>query len=412
MRTRVAPLVVLLAVASLIVCAPASANLTTPAQAVAWLNAQREANGIPGGITDDPEWNVACEHHVTWLKDNTSRASAEEQHQEVPGTPGYTVDGEWAGLHSVLDASLLEAGSIAADEQNQNSDYPWGAVDTWEWAPMHLMDLLNPSLAGTGFYPGCMVTDGGEPRPSPATPELLTYPGKGTTFIYPAEEAFEIPFTPGQFVGIPQPKPTGPYLFVLGWGTGPGSIESASLTGPQGPIPISTVDDDTSGPLGSVGEYLADGGVLIPRSPLTAYTNYTASATFVPNGIGRALSITWSFSTGPRTNRIRVMHITEHNARSHKTITAFFVQSAAPYVAFTLTGPHKRVVHPKLIVEAHATPGSFGAPETQYRALVSGLSPGAWLACMSSGGKPSTFAPVNRCETMTIAATSATGRRK
>ncbi|HYB24625.1 MAG TPA: hypothetical protein VED41_12555, partial [Solirubrobacteraceae bacterium] len=137
-----------------------AAAATASAEAVAWLNAQRVANGLPSGIVDEPSWDVACEHHVNWLHLNPDRATAEEQHDEVPGTPGYTTDGAWAGEHSVLDATFSALTSVGAEREPDYSAYPWGALDGWEWAPLHLMQLLNPALDVTGFYPGCMVTLG------------------------------------------------------------------------------------------------------------------------------------------------------------------------------------------------------------------------------------------------------------
>jgi hypothetical protein len=402
--TAFAPIALVLAAASLIVCAPASANLTTPAQAVAWLNAQREANGIPGGITDNPEWDLACAHHVNWLKLNPS-VSGIAEHTEIPGTPGYTPDGQWAGANSVLGGSFFGSSSATASLEFYNSEYPWGADNGWEWAPIHLMDLLNPSLAVSGFSPGCMVTGGTPQRPEP-NPQLLTYPGASTDFIYPAEQAFEAPYTPGQFVGIPQPETTGPYLFVFGWGTGPGQIISASLLGPTGPVTIATVDDHTTGALGELGTYLAPGGALIPRKPLLPRTHYTATATFVPDATGQPLSVTWSFSTGPFTNYIMISH---YPAGSGTVL--FDVTSKAPHAALTLTGPRGLQAHPRLILVATSNAASIGGPDVEYNARAK-LTAGTWDACVTSGGSSTDYAAVHRCETVTIAGTSAKGKRK
>lgn len=392
--TTLASIALTLAVASLVVCVPASANLTTSAQAVAWLNAQREANGIPGGITDDPEWNVACQHHVTWLKDNASRASAEEQHQEVSGTPGYTTDGEWAGLHSVLDETFWPVGSSGADTSPENLAYPWGALNGWEWAPLHLMGLLKPELATTGFYPGCMVTYGGT-RPGPATPQLLTYPGPNTSFIYPIERAFEIPFTPGEFVGIRKrglapPPTTGPYLLVFASGDAPGRITAAWLRGPSGSVPVATVDDETTGPLGDLGAYLPPGGIVIPLKPLKPLSGYTASVTFEPQGPSAvALTDTWHFSTGLLPNRLETARVYIEPKRRHRAIARILPSSTAPNLIVKFTGPHGKVVY------AHPDPHS-----NELIAILT--TTGLWEACTASGGPPTQYASVRYCETLKV----------
>lgn len=145
------------------------------------------------------------------------------------------------------------------------------------------MQLLAPELSVSGFSPGCMITSGGYERTPPAEPELLTYPGNGTSFIYPTEQANEWPFTPAPFIGLRQGATTGPYLFVLGWGTSSGRLTSASLTGPSGAVEVRTVDDSTTGPLGDLGSYMPPGGMVIPVKALSPGKRYTATATFAPS---------------------------------------------------------------------------------------------------------------------------------
>jgi hypothetical protein len=252
--------------------AEAQPTAVTSAQAIAWLNAQRVANGIPGGITDNPAWDQACAAHNNWVMLNPNAANP---HIETPGTPGYTTDGAFAGATAVL----------GGEDWSASSQYPWGVEDPWEMAPIHLMQLLGPALSVTGYAPGppgCMITWAGYQRPAPPTPQLLTYPGNGTNFIYPSEVAGEWPFTPNDFVGLAENATTGPYLYVLGYGTGPGTLSAASLTGPVGPVPVATVDDATTGALGDLGAYLPPGGIIIPTTPLQPGATYTASVTFTP----------------------------------------------------------------------------------------------------------------------------------
>lgn len=257
--------------AALLAAPAASAHGISSPQAIAWLNAQRGANGIPAGIAEEPVWDEDCRLHMEWWGKNPNAANP---HIETPGTPGYTTGGAFAGANSVLAEGI---------DWQPGTRFPWGARNPWEEAPIHLMQLLGPELSVTGYAPVCMVTWAGYKRTPPSEPELVTYPGNGTSFIYPSEHAIEWPFTPAAFVGLPEGGATGPYLYVLGWGTGRGRLTAASLSGPKGPVAIVTVDDSTTGSKGELGSYLPPGGIIIPKHPLSPGTTYTASATFQPN---------------------------------------------------------------------------------------------------------------------------------
>jgi hypothetical protein len=198
---------------------------------------------------------------------------AANPHVETPGTPGYSTLGAFAGANAVL---------AQGTDWTRSNEFPWGASDPWESAPIHLMQLLGPEPSVSGFAPTCMITIGGYERSPPSEPEMLSYPGNGTSFVQPSERAEEWPFTPARFVWLPQGGTTGPYLFVLGWDTGAGRITSATLTGPTGPVQVRTVDDFTTSTLGDLGAYLPPGGMLIPVQPLKRDASYTATVTFAP----------------------------------------------------------------------------------------------------------------------------------
>jgi hypothetical protein len=282
------PLVTVAAVLALAAAPAAHAQATdsaSSAQAITWLNAQRAANGIPAGITDNPAWDQGCADHIKWREQNPN---APNPHIETPETPGYTEDGAFAGAHAVL------GGTWSASTQ-----YPWGAANPWETAPGHLMQLLGADLAVTGYAPGCMITWAGYQRAGTTSPRLFTYPGNGTDFISGQELAAEWPATPGSLVGIPQGTITGPYLFVLGYGTGFGALTSASLSGPTGPLAVVTTDNIVDP------GYEPPGGTLIPIAPLTPGATYTASATFTPHtrdyfeengGPSAPQAVIWSFT--------------------------------------------------------------------------------------------------------------------
>jgi hypothetical protein len=265
------------------------------------------------------------------------------------------------------------------------------------------MQLLAPDLASTGFanHYGylCMVTRAGYRRPAPSRPRLLTYPGNRTSFISPSEEAVEQPFTPGAFFGIPQGAITGPYLYVFGYGTGRGAISAASLNGPSGRVPIRTVDDTTKGKLGNLGSLLAPGGVIIPREPLSPLSSYTARVVFSPRAVDHAdpaakgatassLSLTWTFATGPLSNRLVL------RAFPGLSAVPFSVFSDAPNPALVLFGP--QTITPTL---ARGDPQRFpGNWEVDLQ-----LAPGVWHACVSSGGSGTSYQFERTCITLTRA---------
>jgi hypothetical protein len=242
----------------------AQVGWATPADMVAELNAKREANGIPAGITLRDDWTQACKQHTEYMSLNSGQT-----HNEEPGKPGYTPEGAWAGRNSVLGGPFEEA-------------------------PFHLIQLLAPQLAEMGVYGSCLTTWPGYTRPAPPIPVIYTYPGDGTR-IYYKMRASEDP-APGQFLGLNPFDYTGPHIYVLPFGVGTGRITAASLTGPAGPVKVGWVDSSTPN-LG--GSYLSMGGIVIPAKPLRPKTTYRASVTFVSDK-GESLKHDWSFQTFKR----------------------------------------------------------------------------------------------------------------
>jgi hypothetical protein len=226
--------------------------------AVAQLNAQRQANGIPGDVAFDAAAAEGCRLHARWMELN-----GRIDHEEPPGSPGYTTAGAEAGMNSVLGGVWSDAGAGVYFS------------NPYENAPIHLMQLLAPQLSRSGIWGPCATTWPGYVRPEPAAPALLTYPGDGSSGIYTQMVAKEDPFVPGDFVGLPEGTRTGPHLYVFGWGLRRGRIVSAQLQGPSGSLEVRTVDNQTR----SIGNYLPPGGIVIPSRPLQAGP-HTAAVTF------------------------------------------------------------------------------------------------------------------------------------
>ncbi len=109
-----------------------------------------------------------------------------------------------------------------------------------------------------------------------------------------AQTASEDPFVPGDFVGLPQGTRTGPNMLVFAdgpWSSAEARIESASLTGPDGPVKVRWVDNTTE----QIGPYLPTAGVVIPVRPLAPSSVYTASVGLSAGG--HSITHTWSFTT-------------------------------------------------------------------------------------------------------------------
>ena len=71
-------------VIALLALAPATAAATSAADQIAALNAQREANGIPAGIVEVPDWSEGCRLHMAYIEANGGTLT----HEEDKSKPG------------------------------------------------------------------------------------------------------------------------------------------------------------------------------------------------------------------------------------------------------------------------------------------------------------------------------------
>jgi hypothetical protein len=266
----------------------ATVATATPASIIRALNAQRAANGIPARVLVNNTWNTRCEKHDHYMAVNYTLT-----HYEIAGRPAYTWGGSWAGKHSVLDYGSS-----------------WNNGNPYEFAPIHLAQLLQPrlkhagafELAANGIRWGCTVTTAGWTRKKPSTNRIYTYPGPGTTGVNYTYVARESPKTPNQALGIP--AKTGQQLFVFA--SGPIltpynqysiNITKASLH-PVGGSNVKVRIADALVPFMGLhlGNYLGPGaGIVIPVNPLRPETKYVASVTMKGNGM--VVRRTWSFTT-------------------------------------------------------------------------------------------------------------------
>jgi hypothetical protein len=264
----------LLAAGLIAAAATASAGADTHPGILAALNAERAANGIPARVRENPAWSAKCADHVRYMA-----ATGSLTHDENPSNPAYTQDGSWAGDNSVLSLGVT-----------------WSHGDPFASAPIHLIQLMSPELRQVGVASDaqgylCVTTWPGY-RSGWRRPTMYTYPGNGARNAPYAEKPDEFPVVPGDFVGIERGTPTGFNIIVYAEGVRDAwraHIASATLSGPDGTVPLKTIDRTTP----TVGEYLPPGsGFVIPTSPLRPGTNYRASVRFTDG-----LRHTWHFVT-------------------------------------------------------------------------------------------------------------------
>jgi Cysteine-rich secretory protein family len=271
----------------------ASVATASPASIVRQLNALRAANGIPAGITVNSTWNTRCKKHDNYMSVHNILT-----HYEVAGQRAYTTGGAWAGKHSVLDYGSS-----------------WKNGNPYQFAPIHLAQLLQPRLLRAGAYElptngttwGCTVTTAGWTRKNPSTNRIYTYPGPGATGGNYTYVARELPKPPNQVLGIP--SKTGQQLFVFA--SGPIltpynqysiDITKASLH-PAGGANVKVRIADALVPFMGLhlGNYLGPGaGIIIPVNPLRPSTKYVASVSMRGNGM--VVRRTWAFTTKKKTS--------------------------------------------------------------------------------------------------------------
>src|SRR5207249_3711584 len=109
---------------------PSGTTAHKSARELTWLNRQRVASGLPGGIVLNPRWSIDCAAHDVYERKNGFLTHVEDSRR-----PGYSIAGAWAGGRSVL----AYRGSWSPQRN------PW--LD----APFHLLDLYAPSQSAVGI---------------------------------------------------------------------------------------------------------------------------------------------------------------------------------------------------------------------------------------------------------------------
>jgi hypothetical protein len=345
----------------------------TAQQAISVLNAQRTANGLPAGITENPTWSNDCLMHDEYMSMNGGALT----HTETAGNPGYSAGGAFAGENSVLAQG---AG--------------WAEGNPYEHAPIHLDQLLAPRLDVVGSADddgfSCTTTYPGWTRPAPDALTVYTYPGPGAS-IYAGESAQEQPFTPGSLVGLGSRTHTGPNLLVFvdapgqGATDNPAKLSDAVVSGPSGTVSAITADGDTAIPRSDVAGcpsatlscFIAPGGFIVPVKPLEPGATYHVRVVVTFAGVSTPHS--WSFSTVGLTPESSLTLVGQR--------LRFRSRSAAPIVVKFSRASGAAPAAPRTIAPGHA-----------YKLS---LSPGSWLAC---GTQPAfrRYAGYQQCLTILV----------
>lgn len=248
-----------------------------------WLgivNTYRAQSGL-SPVSENPVWSAGARNHSCWMLLNGIA------HDEIPGTPGYTVDGDQAG----------NSGNVAVS--SNPSATTRGHIDLWMSGPFHAIGILRPSLQQSAYglcaNPGAsqwrsgatldVVRGNNWNAPKPASP--VVFPGNGATtsltrFIAESPDPRTFCGWGAQSVGLP--------LIVMM----PSAVSAATATlnGPNGPVPTCVLHRaNTSGVASSIlgGENAV---VVVPASPLVPGTYSVA----VGSDGGHA---NWSFHVDP-----------------------------------------------------------------------------------------------------------------
>jgi hypothetical protein len=259
---------------------PAGAAALSGPEIVQRLSRQREANGIPAGLVERPDWSADCAKHNYY-----GAQTGELRHSEDPSSPFYSEEGNWAAENSVLA-----------------SGSSWSQGNPWEEAPIHLIQLLAPPLSEMGAAENenhnCATTWPGYQRPEPTTLIAYSYPGNGVAGVVPTERASESPSVPGDEVGLPEGTATGRYLLAYLSGVEPSDAPdvtaTAALSGSGGPVDLRVVDSTDE----EIGGYMPQpSAFLIPAQPLKPQTTYQADVKWSMEG-AVLLEQRFSFTTG------------------------------------------------------------------------------------------------------------------
>ena len=285
---------------------PRYVPLVSSATAIALLNRQRAANGIPGDLITNSKLSAGCAKHVWKYKEKIGQIP----HEEIPGQPGYSKLG-------ALAASLSALSSRSGESSTES--YWWGPlVNPWSGAAFHLSTLFNPeatmawyaesvhgvakrSHKGSSWPWGPAACMGAGGSRSFSTPTFFSYPGGGARDVPYSEYTVEAPESPQEAVGLPRGFNGGPAVIL--WAEGMSArLDRATLSADSGSVvPTKLFAPQTVGDEDSGRGY----GYVVPTTDLRPSTHYTLNAVWTRNlpgnPEGESVTQVATFTTGDQT---------------------------------------------------------------------------------------------------------------
>jgi len=274
------------AVCSVMVVAPAQAANPTPpfiSAGADWLtsvNYFRAMAALPPVVEDASLSSGAYNHSCYMLFNDIA-------HDEIPGAPGYTPEGDIAG----------NSGNVAVSSATNVTNRSF--VELWMTGPFHAIGMLRPNLQRVGYG---QCENASTPRwRSGATLDILRglgpSQGIGQPILFPGD---------GMVTNLTQfiaesPNP----VQLCGWGNSGAGLPivammpenfaanpTATLTGPSGPVQTCVLSRHNTT---STAQSILSGdnaAIVMPRSALTPGVYNVAVNT-------SARSVTWSFTVDP-----------------------------------------------------------------------------------------------------------------
>lgn len=251
-----------------------------------WLgivNTYRAQSGL-GAITENSAWSAGTKNHSCWMMLNGIA------HDEIPGTPGYTTSGDESGNSSNVAVSSTPNATVRSH------------IELWMSGPFHAIGVLRPSLRQSSFG---LCTNPPNPTNTPwrsaATLDVvrgndwnaakssvpILFPGNGATtsltrFIAESPDPRSFCGWEAQKVGLP----------LIAMMPADVTVASASLNGPNGPVPTCVLHRANTNGTASALLGGDNAVVILPNAPLATGT-YSVALT--SNGG----NVNWSFKVDP-----------------------------------------------------------------------------------------------------------------
>ena len=249
-----------------------------------WLttvNYFREMAGL-GPVSEDATLSDGAYKHSCYMLQN------DIAHDEIPGRPGYTPEGDAAGNNGNVAVSSV-AGTSARSH-----------IELWMTGPFHAIGVLRPNLQRVGFgkcdNPATPKWRSGATLdvlrglgPSAPRTQPVLFPGNGSTtslnrFIVETPD-------PRTYCGWSTSQATGLPVIALLPEAVNGNV-TATVSGPTGVLETCALSRlNTDGTAQAI--LAADNAIVaVPRNPLAEGT-YTVTVT------SQARTVTWSFTVDP-----------------------------------------------------------------------------------------------------------------